>query len=88
LAYTWAIINAIHDGSLAASPTQQDSTFGLAQVVACPGVPEEVLSPERCWKDATQYRSTAAKLANLFRDNFKQFAQQVTPEVIAAGPRE
>jgi phosphoenolpyruvate carboxykinase (ATP) len=88
LRYTRAIISAIHDGSLAAPPTQQDSTFGLAQVVACPGVPEEVLIPERCWKDVAQYRSTAAKLANLFRENFKQFAQQVTPEVRVAGPRK
>ncbi|HET9376221.1 MAG TPA: phosphoenolpyruvate carboxykinase (ATP), partial [Chthoniobacterales bacterium] len=60
----------------------------LAQVVACPGVPEEVLIPEKCWKDVAQYRSAAAKLAKLFRENFKQFAQQVTPEVRAAGPRE
>jgi phosphoenolpyruvate carboxykinase (ATP) len=88
LRYTRAIISAIHDRSLAASPTQQDSTFGLAQVVACPGVPEEVLIPERCWQDVAQYRNAAAKLANLFRENFKQFAQQVTPEVRVAGPRE
>jgi phosphoenolpyruvate carboxykinase (ATP) len=88
LRYTRAIISAIHDGSLAAAPTQQDSTFVLAQVVACPGVPEEVLIPEKCWKDVAQYRSAAAKLAKLFRENFKQFAQQVTPEVIAAGPAE
>jgi phosphoenolpyruvate carboxykinase (ATP) len=88
LRYTRAIISAIHDGSLATSPTQLDSPFGLAQVVACPGVPEEVLVPERCWKDAAQYRSTASKLANLFRDNFKLFARQMTPEVIAAGPCE
>ena len=88
LRYTRAIISAIHDGSLAASPTQLDSTFGLAQIVACPGVPEEVLIPERCWKDAARYRSTASKLANLFRDNFKQFARQVSAEVAAAGPHE
>jgi phosphoenolpyruvate carboxykinase (ATP) len=53
--------------------------FGLAQVTVCPGVPDEVLVPERCWKDLAQYRSAASKLANLFKDNFKQFAQQVTP---------
>ena len=32
------------------------------------------------------YDAQAAKLAEMFRDNFKQFEDQVTAEVIAAGP--
>src|SRR5246500_2047754 len=58
---TRAIITAIHDGSLTKSPTQLDSTFGLAQVTACPEVPDEILIPENSWKDPAQYRSAASK---------------------------
>jgi phosphoenolpyruvate carboxykinase (ATP) len=86
--YTRAIINAIHDGSLAKAPTQLESTFRLAQVISCPGVPDEILVPEKSWKDPAQYRSAASRLASLFKDNFQQFAQQTTPEVKAAGPYE
>ncbi len=88
LRYTRAIITAIHDGSLAKSPTQVDSTFGLAQVIACPRVPDEILVPEKSWKDSAQYRSAASRLAGLFKNNFQQFVEQVTPEVKVAGPHE
>jgi phosphoenolpyruvate carboxykinase (ATP) len=88
LRYTRAVINAIHDGSLAASPTQLDPIFGLTQVIRCLGVPDEILLPESSWKDPAQYRGAASKLAGLFKNNFKQFALQVAPEVRAAGPRE
>jgi len=57
-------------------------------VTKCPEVADEILIPEKPWKDPTQYRSAASKLAGLFKDNFKQFAQQVTPEVKVAGPHE
>ena len=87
LRYTRAIVTAIHNGSLAASPTQLDPIFGLAQVIKCPEVPDEMLIPENSWQDPKQYRSAASKLANLFKHNFKQFAQQVAAEVMAAGPR-
>lgn len=88
LRYTRAIISAIHDGSLAASPTQVDPTFGLAQVTTCQGVPDEILVPEKSWADPVQYRGAASRLASLFKKNFQQFSEQVTPEVKAAGPKE
>jgi len=88
LRYTRAIISAIHDGSLATSPTQVDPTFGLAQVTSCQGVPDEILVPEKSWADPVQYRSAASRLASLFKNNFQQFSEQVTPEVKAAGPKE
>jgi phosphoenolpyruvate carboxykinase (ATP) len=88
LRYTRAIVTAIHDGSLAASPTQLDPIFGLAQVIKCAEVPDEILIPENSWKDPAQYRRAASKLAGLFKDNFKQFEQQVSSEVRVAGPRQ
>jgi phosphoenolpyruvate carboxykinase (ATP) len=86
LRHTRSIINAIHDGSLTGAPTQLDPIFGLAQVVACAGVPSEILVAEKSWADPVQYRAAASRLADLFAKNFQQFAGQVTPDVKTAGP--
>ena len=45
LAYTRAIIDAIHSGELAKTPTVEDPYFGLSVPLACPGVPASVLQP-------------------------------------------
>ena len=87
LAYTRAIIDAIHSGELVSAPVVRDEYFGLEQVVRCPGVPDEVLCPAQTWKDSVGYRTTATKLASLFRKNFEQFAEEAGPGVVAAGPR-
>jgi len=86
LAHTRAIIDAIHDGSLADSQTITDPVFGLAIPKRCPGVPDELLIPERTWSDPAAYRAGAEQLAAMFRENFAQFADQAGPEVAAAGP--
>ncbi|MCH8923938.1 MAG: phosphoenolpyruvate carboxykinase (ATP), partial [Planctomycetes bacterium] len=43
LAFTRAIIDAIHSGVLADAPTQVDPVFGLRVVTKCPGVPDDTL---------------------------------------------
>ncbi len=53
----------------------------------CPGVPTEVLDPRSTWKDRAAYDRTARKLAGMFYENFAQYADQVTSEVLAAGFR-
>jgi phosphoenolpyruvate carboxykinase (ATP) len=87
LKYTRAIVTAIHNGTLSAAPTEVDSTFGLAQVTSCTGVPDEILIPEKAWSDPSDYRDAAAKLAHLFKENFKQFSTHLDPQVTATGPR-
>ena len=87
LAYTRAIVDAIHSGQLAHEPTQPDPVFGFEVVTACPHVPAELLVPEKTWRDKTHFRSAAGKLAKLFQDNFKSFADGVSDEVRNAGPR-
>ena len=49
-------------------------------------VPAEVLKPRKTWADPTAYDREAAKLAQMFAENFKAFGASVTPEVRAAGP--
>lgn len=87
LSLTRAILDAIHDGSLAEAPTTPDAVFGVSVVRQCPGVPSEVLVPRDAWTDKAAYEATARKLAHLFRDNFTKYAANVATEVGAAGPR-
>jgi phosphoenolpyruvate carboxykinase (ATP) len=87
LKLTRAIIDAIHRRELANAETQTDKVFGVEIPLACPGVPPEVLLPRNTWKDTAAYDAIAAKLAGLFRENFKKYEADVGPEVRAAGPR-
>jgi phosphoenolpyruvate carboxykinase (ATP) len=46
-----------------------------------------VLIPRRPWSDANAYDAQASKLAGMFRDNFKRYADQVGDDVKAVAPR-
>ncbi|MBA3315917.1 MAG: phosphoenolpyruvate carboxykinase (ATP) [Planctomycetota bacterium] len=87
LGLTRAIIDAIHSGELARSPTERDPTFGFDVVTECPNVPSGVLRPRDTWTDAAAYDATAAKLGELFRANFKAYEAGVSQDVRDAGPR-
>jgi phosphoenolpyruvate carboxykinase (ATP) len=50
-------------------------------------VPSEVLRPRDTWSDPEAYDAAAAKLTGMFKTNFDRFADQVSAEVRAAGPR-
>ena len=49
-----------------------------------PGVPDEVLQPNKTWSDQEEYDAKAKELANKFRENFKKF-KDVAPEIIEKG---
>jgi phosphoenolpyruvate carboxykinase (ATP) len=87
LAYTRAIVDAIHSGALADQPTQVDPIFGLAIPRACPGVPDEILVPRNTWADKAAYDATCRKLAKLFAENFRHYEDVAGRAVIDAGPR-
>jgi phosphoenolpyruvate carboxykinase (ATP) len=86
LAYTRAILDAIHGGALAKATTKRDPVFGFGVVTACPGVPAEILWPRDTWADKAAYDEAARKLARLFVDNFKQYEGGAGAEVRAAAP--
>jgi phosphoenolpyruvate carboxykinase (ATP) len=87
LAYTRAIIDAIHSGELAKVPTVTESVFGLSIPKTCPGVPDNVLQPRSTWSKPAAYDAQAQHLATLFQSNFANYADQATAEVRDAGPR-
>ena len=61
--------------------------FGLEVPLHVAGVPDDVLLPRRTWSDPAAYDAQAARLAQMFRQNFEQFHNQVHPAVREAGPR-
>nr|WP_243664256.1 phosphoenolpyruvate carboxykinase (ATP) [Rhodothermus marinus] len=87
LAHTRAIIDAIHDGTLAEMPTVVDERFGFAIPTRCPGVPEEILQPRNTWSDPSAYDEMADRLARLFAQNFEKYRAGCSREVAEAGPR-
>ncbi len=87
IAHTRAMVTAILDGRLRDVPTQPDPIFGLNLPTACPGVPPEVLNPRNTWAAPDAYDKKARELAHKFTENFKQFADKVGPDVLAAGPK-
>ena len=87
LAYTRAIIDAIHDGALAEAPTEEDARFGFAVPTRCPEVPADILIPQNTWSDPAAYDRAAEKLAKRFSDNFEKYALADAEDAIAeAGP--
>ena len=86
LKFTRAIIDAIHAGMLARAPTQRDPIFGIHVVTEVPGVPAEILIPERTWADKSEFACASRKLAGLFIANFKKYESGSAPGVKAAGP--
>jgi phosphoenolpyruvate carboxykinase (ATP) len=87
IAHTRAIIQAILDGSLSDVPARFDSTFNLSVPTCCPNVPIELLDPRSTWRDKAAYDAQAAKLAEMFHQNFARFAGQVSPAIAVAGPQ-
>ena len=87
LRHTRAIVDAIHGGALADVETWTDPVFGFEVPKTCPGVPDDLLNPKRTWADPDAYDNTRQKLAALFAENFRQYADGAKPEILAAGPR-
>jgi phosphoenolpyruvate carboxykinase (ATP) len=86
ISHTRAMVTAILDGRLRDVPTVTDPTFGLHIPTTCPGVPAEELNARGTWADKAAYDQKARELAAKFVANFQQFADKVSPEVLASGP--
>ena len=87
LGYTRSMIDAIYSGRLSGAATMPDPVFGLNMVIECADVPVEMLQPRKTWLDKSAYDTAARKLAGLFAENFKKYADGVASGVREAGPR-
>jgi phosphoenolpyruvate carboxykinase (ATP) len=84
---TRALLNAALDGSLKNAQFRKDPNFGFEVPVAVPGVDSSILDPRNTWADPADYDRTAAKLVDLFVQNFAEFAPHVDEGVRQSGPR-
>ena len=64
-----------------------DPNFGFQVPVSVPGVDSAILDPRTTWADKDAYDATAAKLVELFVENFAQFAEHVDEGVRQAAPK-
>ncbi|WP_022686556.1 phosphoenolpyruvate carboxykinase [Sphingomonas phyllosphaerae] len=84
---TRALLDAALDGSLNDAEFRTDPNFGFKVPVSVPGVDAVILDPRATWADKAAYDATAAKLVDLFNDNFAQFADHVDQGVREAAPK-
>jgi phosphoenolpyruvate carboxykinase (ATP) len=87
LKYTRAILDAIHSGELANVEYEEYGVFNLSVPKTCPNVPEDLLNPAKSWTGKADFSTEVTKLASLFAENFKKYADQATSGVLAAGPQ-
>ncbi|EDO17884.1 hypothetical protein Kpol_1043p75 [Vanderwaltozyma polyspora DSM 70294] len=87
LKYTRAILDAIHNGSLANEEYETLPVFNLPIPKNVENVPSELLNPSKTWSDPdVTYSQAVKKLGSLFVQNFTIYQDQATDDVIAAGP--
>jgi phosphoenolpyruvate carboxykinase (ATP) len=83
---TRALLNAALDGSLRNAEFRKDPNFGFEVPLEVPGC-TNLLDPRSTWDDPQEYDRMAAKLVDLFVENFAQFADEVDEGVRKAAPR-
>lgn len=84
--YTRALLDSAIEGRLKDVPMRTDPFFGLEYPTQCQGVPEGILNPRGTWGRKEDYDAKARRLAELFRENFKDFESKVDPTTIKGGP--
>ncbi|MGA9532496.1 MAG: phosphoenolpyruvate carboxykinase (ATP) [Anaerolineales bacterium] len=86
LEQTRRMVSAILRDELASVESRLDPYFKVEVPTHIEGVPDELLQPRKTWSDPAAYDAQAAKLVEMFSNNFKQFEDQVDPAISAAGP--
>ena len=84
---TRALLNAALDGSLKNAEFRKDPNFGFEVPVHVVGIDDAILDPRSTWANADDYDRTAAKLVDLFVENFAQFESHVDEGVRKAAPK-
>lgn len=80
IASTRRLLTAALEGALDGAEMRVDGLFGFDVPVAVAGVDSALLDPRQTWADAEAYDAQAAKLAQLFRENFKKFGAEADAE--------
>ncbi|WP_289035540.1 phosphoenolpyruvate carboxykinase [uncultured Roseibium sp.] len=83
---TRSLLRAALDGSLKSAEFRTDANFGFAVPMSVEGVDSSILDPRSTWADKNAYDVQAAKLVQMFIDNFETFEEHVDGSVLAAAP--
>lgn len=83
---TRSLLTAALDGSLNDAEFRTDANFGFEVPVAVDGVDTKILTPRDTWADQAAYDAQAAKLVNMFVENFAKFEAYVDGGVLNAAP--
>ena len=86
ISWTRNLLNAAINGNLDNVVFVKDERFGFEIPTTCEGVPDHILQPRETWDDGTRYDNVANLLAQMFIENFQQYADGCSEEVLAAGP--
>jgi phosphoenolpyruvate carboxykinase (ATP) len=81
---TRALLSAALDGTLNKGAFRRDPNFGFEVPISAPGVAEVLLDPRRTWSVNEEYDLQAAKLVQMFADNFAQYVPFIDDDVKAA----
>ncbi len=81
---TRALLTAALDGSLNTAQFRRDPHFGFEVPVSVPGVDDQLLDPRQTWADRAAYDAQAAKLVEMFSNNFAQYVPYIDADVKAA----
>ncbi|WP_022702550.1 phosphoenolpyruvate carboxykinase [Pseudorhodobacter ferrugineus] len=81
---TRALLTAALNGTLVQGEFRRDPNFGFEVPVSVDGVADVLLDPRRTWCDSAAYDVQAAKLVQMFADNFGQYVPFIDDDVKAA----
>ena len=79
---TRALLTAALSGGLNEREYRTDPNFGFEVPISAKGVAKVLLDPRRTWEDKDAYDTQAAKLAEMFRENFKQYEPHVDETIL------
>ncbi|MGB0659482.1 MAG: phosphoenolpyruvate carboxykinase [Mangrovicoccus sp.] len=80
---TRALLTAALEGSLNDAEFRKDPNFGFDVPVSVEGVDDGLLDPRSTWTDKDGYDEQAAKLIQMFSDNFEQYLAHIDEDVKA-----
>jgi phosphoenolpyruvate carboxykinase (ATP) len=83
---TRTLLAAALSGELINADFRIDPNFGFAVPTSVPGVDPHLLNPRSTWADKEAYDAQAAKLVQMFQDNFAKFEKHVGADVLDAAP--
>lgn len=81
---TRTLLSAALDGSLTEATFRKDPNFGFDVPVTVAGVDSSLLDPRSTWADKDAYDTQAAKLVEMFAENFEQYVPYIDDDVKAA----